>query len=45
MDMYLTAFRSLQFNQALAIATFILVLNGLLTLSYLRVSRRYEVAL
>jgi len=45
MDMYLTAFRSLQFNQALAIATFILVLNALLTLLYVRVSRRYEVAL
>ena len=45
MDMYLTAFRSLEFNRALAIATFILVLNALLTLSYIRVSRRYEVAL
>jgi multiple sugar transport system permease protein len=45
MDMYLTAFRSLEFNRALAIATFILVLNALLTLSYVRVSRRYEVAL
>jgi len=44
MDMYLTAFRSLEFNRALAIATFILVLNALLTLTYVRVSRRYEVA-
>jgi len=45
MHMYLTAFRSLQFNQALAIATFILVLNGLLTMLYVGVSRRHEVAL
>jgi len=43
MEMYLTAFRALKFNQALAIATFILVLNALLTLVYVRVARRYEI--
>jgi len=43
MEMYLTAFRALKFNQALAIATFILVLNALLTLIYVRVARRYEI--
>ena len=43
MEMYLTAFRGLRFNQALAIATFILVLNALLTLIYVRVARRYEI--
>ena len=35
-------FRNLQFNQALAIASFILVLNGLLTLAYLRIGRKYD---
>lgn len=45
MEMYLVAFRALQFNQALALATFILVLNALLTLFYVMVSRRYEVEL
>jgi multiple sugar transport system permease protein len=43
MEMYLTAFRALKFNEALAIATFILVLNALLTLVYVRVARRYEI--
>jgi multiple sugar transport system permease protein len=43
MEMYLTAFRSLKFNEALAIATFILVLNALLTLIYVRVARKYEI--
>ena len=43
MEMYNVAFRALKFNEALAIATFILILNGLLTLAYVTVSRRYEV--
>ena len=42
MEMYTVAFRSLEFNQALAIATFILVLNALLTLAYVVVGRRFE---
>lgn len=42
MEMYTVAFRNLEFNQALAIATFILVLNALLTLGYVAVGRRYE---
>jgi ABC-type sugar transport system permease subunit len=42
MEMYTVAFRNLEFNQALAIATFILVLNALLTLAYVGVARRYE---
>lgn len=43
MRMYNVAFRSLEFNQALALATVILVLNAALTLLYVGVSRRYEV--
>jgi ABC-type sugar transport system permease subunit len=43
MEMYNVAFRSLRFNQALALATFILVLNALLTLLYVTVARRYEI--
>jgi multiple sugar transport system permease protein len=43
MEMYLTAFRALKFNEALAIATFILILNALLTLVYVRVARKYEI--
>ncbi|HEX9855767.1 MAG TPA: sugar ABC transporter permease [Acidimicrobiia bacterium] len=42
MEMYTVAFRRLQFNQALAIATFILLLNAVLTLVYVRVARKYE---
>jgi multiple sugar transport system permease protein len=42
MEMYTTAFRSLEFEAALAIATFILILNALLTLGYVAVGRRYE---
>lgn len=42
MEMYTVAFRNLEFNQALAIATFILVLNAALTLGYVAVGRRYE---
>ena len=42
MEMYTVAFRNLEFNQALAIATFILILNGLLTLGYVGIGRRYD---
>ena len=42
MEMYSVAFRSLEFNRALAIATFILILNALLTLGYVGIGRRYE---
>jgi ABC-type sugar transport system permease subunit len=42
-EMYNTAFISLQQNEALAIGTIILLLNALLTLIYLRVSRGYGV--
>lgn len=42
MEMYTVAFRSLEFNRALAIATFILVLNALLTVVYIGIGRRYE---
>jgi len=45
MEMYNVAFRALRFNQALALATFILVLNALLTLLYLKVAQKYEVEL
>ena len=45
MEMYNVAFRALRFNQALALATFILILNAVLTLGYVAVSRRYEVEL
>lgn len=43
MEMYNTAFKSLELNQALAIATFLLVLNAVLTLLFISFSRRYEV--
>jgi ABC-type sugar transport system permease subunit len=43
MEMYNVAFRALKFNEALAIATFILILNAVLTLGYVRVARRYEI--
>lgn len=42
MEMYTVAFRNLEFNQALAIATFILVLNALLTLGYVGIGRKYD---
>ncbi len=42
MEMYTVAFRNLEFNQGLAIATFVLVLNALLTLAYIRIGRRYD---
>jgi ABC-type sugar transport system permease subunit len=42
MEMYTVAFRNLEFNQALAIATFILILNAVLTLGYVGIGRRYD---
>jgi multiple sugar transport system permease protein len=42
MEMYVTAFRELNFHEGLAIATFVIVLNALLTLIYMRVARRYQ---
>lgn len=42
MEMYTVAFRNLEFNQALAIATFILILNAVLTLAYVAIGRRYD---
>ena len=42
MEMYTQAFRRLEFNQALAIATFILLLNAVLTLGYVGIGRRYQ---
>lgn len=42
MEMYTVAFRELEFNQALALATFILILNALLTIGYVGIGRRYE---
>ena len=44
MLMYSTAFEELRFNEGLAIATFVIALNGVLTLLYLAVGRRYEAA-
>lgn len=41
--LYETAFERLRVNEALAVATIILVLNAVLTLGYLRLARRYEV--
>lgn len=43
MHMYNVAFRALKFNEALALATFILVLNALLTLMYVSISRKYDI--
>jgi multiple sugar transport system permease protein len=43
MEMYITAFQELNFHEGLAIATFVIVLNALLTLLYIRVGRRFEV--
>ncbi len=42
MEMYTVAFRNLEFEEALAIATFILVLNAFLTLAYAGIARRYD---
>jgi ABC-type sugar transport system permease subunit len=41
MNMYATAFTSLKMNQALAIGTFILILNAVLTMMFIAVSRRF----
>ena len=41
MQMYDTAFTSLELNQALAIGTFILILNAALTLLFFMISRRF----
>ena len=41
MEMYSTAFTDLEMNQALAIASFILILNAILTLLYVGMARRY----
>jgi multiple sugar transport system permease protein len=43
-EMYETAFIRFETEQALAIVVVILVLNAVLTLSYIALSRRYEVA-
>ena len=43
MEMYTVAFRNLKFNEALAIAAFILVANALLTLGYVAIGRKNEV--
>jgi ABC-type sugar transport system permease subunit len=43
MEMYNVAFRNLDYHEALAIATFILVLNAVLTLVYVAVGRRNEI--
>lgn len=43
MEMYNVAFRALKFNEALALATVILVLNAALTLAYMRIAKRFEV--
>jgi multiple sugar transport system permease protein len=42
MEMYEVAFDALQFNEALAIATFLLVLNAILTLMFVGISRRFD---
>jgi multiple sugar transport system permease protein len=42
MEMYTVAFDSLQFNEALAIATFLLVLNAVIALAFFGISRRFD---
>lgn len=44
MNMYATAFRDLRMPEALAMATFILVLNAVLTLIYFGLAKRYGTA-
>lgn len=41
MEMYTVAFRNLEFNEALAISAFILILNAALTLGYISIGRKY----
>lgn len=43
MEIYNTAFQSLRFNDALAMATVVLFLNAVLTLIYVRLARRFRV--
>jgi multiple sugar transport system permease protein len=42
MEMYTVAFDALQFNEALAIATFLLVLNAVIALAFFGLSRRFD---
>lgn len=42
MEMYQVAFDALEFNAALAIATFLLILNAVLTLLFVGISRRFD---
>lgn len=42
MEMYTVAFDALKFNEALAIATFLLVLNAVVTLTFIGISRRFD---
>ena len=42
MEMYTVAFDSLQFNEALAIASFLLVLNAVIALAFFGISRRFD---
>lgn len=43
MEMYSQAFDALKLNEALAIATFLLVVNALVTLMFIGISRRFDV--
>jgi multiple sugar transport system permease protein len=43
MEMYTTAFDALKFNEALAIATFLLVLNAVIATVFFGISRRFDV--
>jgi ABC-type sugar transport system permease subunit len=42
MEMYTVAFDALKFNEALAIATFLLVLNAVVALVFFGISRRFD---
>ena len=42
MEMYTTAFDALKFNEALAIATFLMVLNAVIALVFFGISRRFD---
>lgn len=42
MELYTTAFQELKFHEGLAIATFVILLNALVTMIYIRIGRRYE---
>ena len=43
MEMYSQAFDALKLNEALAIATFLLILNAVVTLMFIAISRRFDV--